>query len=152
MGAIASFNYNLFCVTFPELAYISQPLCQMYWTLATSYVRNDGSRHYPVKDPNQQAVLLNLVTAHLIVLFAPAADGTTPSPTLVGHVTNAAEGSVNATVEWGATVSDQEAFFLQTRYGAAYWAASRAYRTATYVPPSRKRLMEPWRVFGAGEW
>jgi hypothetical protein len=27
MGAVATVDYHLFCQTFPELAYISQPLC-----------------------------------------------------------------------------------------------------------------------------
>jgi hypothetical protein len=141
-GVIVAFNYNQFCLSFPELAYLPSGQVQQYFNLATYFCKNNGERG-GVTNAGLQSTLLNFATAHICKLFANDAAGN-PPPNLVGRVDSAAEGSVNVSASWGSVVSDQEAWWIQTQYGAAFWNASRAMRTFRYMP-GRPRFFDPWR-------
>jgi Protein of unknown function (DUF4054) len=141
-GAIVTFNYNQFCLSFPELSYLPQAQTQQYFNLATYFCRNDGGRG-GIPNAALQATALNFATAHIIALFAVDANGNPPSG-LVGRVEHATEGSVNVSASWGNTVSDQEAWWIQTRYGAAFWNCTRAMRVFHYMR-GFPRVMDPWR-------
>ena len=82
--------------------------------------------------------LLFLVTAHLAALYSGI--GGQPASPLVGRVAQATEGTVNVSVDAGPVTASQ-AWWMQTKYGAAFWQASMRYRTMRYVPaPQYSRL------------
>lgn len=95
--------------------------------------------------PGQLANLLNLLTAHIGWLNAPRdASGNpssagTPPPPIVGRINSASEGSVSVGADMGDANagSPSQAWFMQTPWGAEYWAATAQFRTARYValPP-----------------
>jgi hypothetical protein len=82
-----------------------------------------------------------MLTAHIAWLNAPRdADGNpastgSPASPIVGRINSASEGSVSVQADIGdATAgSPSQPWYMQTRYGAAYWAATAQYRTARYV-------------------
>ncbi|MCG0994723.1 DUF4054 domain-containing protein [Acetobacter indonesiensis] len=55
------------------------------------------------------------------------------SPSLVGRISAARMGSVDVQTDAG-PVAGSQGWWLQTPYGAAYWAATAFLRTARYVP------------------
>lgn len=54
-------------------------------------------------------------------------------PVLVGRITTARMGSLSVQADAG-PVAGSQAWWLQTPYGAAFWAATTSLRTALYVP------------------
>lgn len=147
------FNYANWVAMFPEFIGITEVAAENYFALATLYVRNDGQG--PVRDPNMQAGLLNLTTAHLVKLLSPQSYGASVTGgmeviPLVGRIANASEGSAKVQVD----MPDQQpnaAWWNQTTYGAAAWAAMKPFRTMRYMPnPNRRIYNPPMRYFGFG--
>ncbi|MFT8852533.1 DUF4054 domain-containing protein [Acetobacter orientalis] len=66
---------------------------------------------------------------------AQGAATTTPfqQPVLVGRITTARMGSLSVQADAG-PVAGSQAWWLQTPYGAVFWAATTSLRTALYVP------------------
>jgi len=127
MGVVVQFDYNAWIARYPEFSTVPSNTATMYFNEATLYVRNDGGG--PVADSNTQLTLLNMVTAHIACMNF-GVGGQAPSP-LVGRVSTASEGSVSI----GVTADYQPGtpqWFVSTKYGAAYWAASAQYRTMRY--------------------
>ena len=89
-------------------------------------------------------MLLNMLTAHIAALNAPL--GGQPSSPLVGRVSNATEGTVTVATDNQYPPGSVQ-WYQQTKYGAAFWAASAQYRTAIYAPGPR-RSFEPPRFTG----
>jgi hypothetical protein len=79
-----------------------------------------------------RSMLLNMLTAHIAALNA-VINGQASS-SIVGRVTSASEGSVSVSADYQAPGS--AAWFAQTKYGAAYWQATSAYRSFRYLPPT----------------
>ncbi len=133
MGVQVSFNYPQWTARYPEFAYLSALLAQEYFNEATMYHANDGSG--PVSTAQQQTILLNMLTAHIAKMNAPLATGA-PAPDTVGRVSNASEGSVSVALDNPYPPGDPQ-WFQQTKYGSAYWAATRPFRTMRYrtTPP-----------------
>lgn len=127
MGATATFDYAKWTARYPELATVSAVLAQAYFDEAGLYLRNDGTG--PVADANVQLTLLNMLTAHIAKLNATIA-GQAPTD-LVGRITDATEGSVSVGVD-KAPLPGSAAWYAQTKYGFAFWQATRAFRTAIY--------------------
>lgn len=126
---VVVFDPSAFNVRYPEFSTVSDDLLQAYFDEATLYLSNtDGSR---VQDVEQRAPLLWMLTAH-IALLNSGANGQGASP-LVGRVNTATEGSVSVGTDMG-VVPFTAAWFLQSRYGAAFWQATARYRTMQYVP------------------
>ncbi|ASL39541.1 MULTISPECIES: DUF4054 domain-containing protein [Acetobacter] len=97
----------------------------------------NNSATSPVRNPARRADLLMLITAHLLqlglnsgVYATGAGDG---APALVGRITTARMGSVQVQADMG-TVSPTQAWWVQTPYGATFWAASAFLRMGRYVP------------------
>lgn len=146
--AVAVFNYGVWAAQYPELApSINEALATVYFREAGLYLDNTDTS--PVCDVNVRGMYLDMLVAHIGKLRATI-NGVAPSP-LVGRISSATEGSVSVSAEMNTPGS--AAWFMQTPYGAAYWAATALYRTMHYVPgapspslypfaPSR-RLM-PW--------
>lgn len=138
MSPIVTFDFPTFLALYPEFQNVGSARAQAFFDMATLYHRNDGCGF--VQNEAQQLMLLNMLTAHLLWLNSPrdadgniAASGSPPAP-IIGRISSASEGSVSLGAEWqGGGGSPSAAFFLQTRYGAAYWQAVAQYRTARYV-------------------
>lgn len=139
------FDYTSWVLTFPEFQGIAKPAAEMYFAVATGYVRNDGAG--PVCDPQVQATLLKLTTAHIAKLFSttdngqPTTGGLDSPAGIVGRVSSATEGSVSVTSEF----PDQPAaaaWWNQTIYGAAAWKLLAPTRTMRYLP-GRRRVYNP---------
>jgi len=120
--AIVTFNSEAFLARYPEFNTLSPTLLQAYFTEATFYCRNDGGG--PVQDLPTLTVLLNMLTAHIAALNG-GVNGQNPTQ-MVGRLTSAGEGSVHVSMDMKAP--DSAAWFMQTKYGAAYWQASLPYR------------------------
>jgi hypothetical protein len=134
MGVQVTFNYQAWASLFPSLVTIPQPLVNgIILTLAQGYCRNDGSG--PVNDPVMQLNLLNLMVAHIAVLFF-GQNGNAPS-TLVGRITSAGEGSVNVSTEMPSTPN--RGWYDQTPYGSAFYELSSNFMSAVYIPGPRRR-------------
>jgi Protein of unknown function (DUF4054) len=147
MGVIVQFNYaqwiaNPLYAGFA--ATVDSDQAQGYFDIATTIHRNDGGG--PVNDAAQQLNLLNMVTGHLAALFAPPAPGQTPS-TLVGRINSATQGSVSVQAAYSNNVTEQMAFFIQTKWGALYWMATAPFRTMRYIPNKNRGVVGP-RGFG----
>ena len=135
MGATATFSYPAWAARYPEFSTIAPSTAAMYFSEATLYHRNDGGG--PVADAGQQLLFLNMLTAHIAYLNS-GVDGTPASP-LVGTIANASEGSVSVGVKFDAPQA--AAYFTQSKYGAAYWAATSPYRRFQYrAPPGRNQF------------
>lgn len=146
------FDYAAWAAQYPELAsYIPELQAQGYFDLATLYVNNTVSS--PIWDASPggaRTMILYLLTSHVAALFAggpptAGAPNGTPASPLVGRITNATEGSVSV----AADMPNQPmaaAWFMQTRYGAAAWAAMAPYRTMRYFPgtPPYLGVIGPW--------
>lgn len=145
MGVQVSFDYNAWIARYPEFAAVRSELATLYFNEATVYHRNDGGG--PVSTAALQTTFLNQLTAHIAWLNAPrdgngnpATIGQPVNASLVGRIANAVEGSVNLSIENDYPPGTPQ-WFQQTKYGAAYWAATAQYRTMRYIPGPR-------RVFG----
>lgn len=133
---VAVFDYALWVATYPEFTSVTEPMAQAQFDAATLFLDNTDCS--PVTNVSARLTLLNMITAHLVKLFTTVA-GQAPSG-LVGRVTSATEGSVTVTAEFVAAKNALEAWWLQTPYGAMYWAATAGYRTMRYVPGPRPFL------------
>lgn len=145
--AVVTFDYATWAARYPELqASVSAPLAQAYFNEATLYL--DNTNFSIVCDGPRRAALLNMVTAHIAALNAPI-NGQASSP-LVGRITNATEGSVSVATDYGQQ-SASAAFWVQTKYGAAFWQATAIYRTFRYIAAPSYRGVgcgyggNPWR-------
>jgi hypothetical protein len=123
--AIVKFDPDAFIARYPQFDAVSAATLQAYFDEAGLYLNNTDAS--VVSDVQERGLLLNMLAAHIATLNATAATGG-----LVGRVTSATEGSVTVTVDYGA-VTNSQAWYAQTPYGANYWAATAKYRTMRYV-------------------
>lgn len=136
MGDVV-FSYDWWQQRYPELSAWTTPGQALgYFDRATLLLNNTSCSL--VKDQGTRQILLGLLVAHLAQLNSPV-NGVAPSP-LVGRISSASEGSVSVSTEYGGESEPGEAWYLQTRFGAEYWAATRRFRLGTYtVGPQRFR-------------
>lgn len=133
--AIVVFNYTNWIARYPEFATLANgvnpavvaPLC---FDEAGLYCNNTNGS--PVLSIPIRTQLLNMLTAHIVFLNY-GANGQAPTQ-LVGRISSAGEGSVNVSTEM--KMPGSAAWFMQSKYGAAFWQASAQYRMMRYVPPS----------------
>lgn len=145
---IVVFNYSGWQNRFRELApWVDQPLAEAFFEEAsTLYLNNTAAS--PVPDVGKRTLLLNLLVAHLAALNAPL--NGEASPTLVGRIASASEGSVSvsATMETPGTA----AWFNATKYGASFYAATASLRTVRYVPGRQPRFDQIGRFYTNQSW
>jgi len=131
---VVVFDYEKWITRYPEFS-VSVPDAQPFFDEAQLYCNNTAES--PVAQIETRAVLLNMLTAHIAALSA-GVNGEPASP-LVGRINSASEGSVSVqtqsdyppgTVHW----------YQQTKYGAAFWAATNKYRTMRYVAGAQPRF------------
>lgn len=139
MGVQITFNYANWALIFPQFSSVSQPqVVGLVLPLAEQYCRNDGGG--PVTTIAAQTNLLNLMVAHVCQLLFGTNEQPGPAQ-LVGRISSATEGSVSVAVDFPTTAG--AAWYNQTQWGAAFWAATAPYRTMRYVPGPR-RSFAPW--------
>jgi hypothetical protein len=134
--AVAVFNPAFFHARYPQFANVADGTLGAYFLEAGLYLNNtDGSR---VSNLTKRLVLLNMLVAHISMLNGDlSADG---QALPVGRVSQAAEGSVSASLEYALPATATQAWFDQTPFGAAFWAATAYLRSAVYRPrPTRWR-------------
>lgn len=131
--AAVIFNYARWAVRYPELsASIPPPLAQAYFNEAQDYCDNSATSRIKDATPGgQRERFLGMLTAHIAVLNAPI--DCQPASPLVGRISGAGEGSVNVQVQNDYPPGTVQ-WYQQTKYGAAFWSATAAYRTARYIP------------------
>lgn len=136
MGVIVAPNYAAFIARYPEFASpggaqpVSSDLYSAFFNEATLYQANNGAG--PICDQGVAITLLNMLVAHIASLNAPAASGAA-APNTVGRVASAGEGSVNVSLENSYPPGTPQ-WYQQTKYGAAWWAATAQFRTMRYRP------------------
>lgn len=119
-----TFNPELFKQRYPEFAGVSGELLGLYFDESTLIVSNtDRSR---VKDEKERRILLWLLVAHKAQLASNKQGG------MVGRIASALEGSVSVSADMG-PVTNTQAWYIQTQYGAEYWNATAKYRTMQYI-------------------
>ena len=140
---IVTFDYVAWSARYPEIAaYVPQATAQAYFNEAQFYC--DNTPQSLITDDSvggQRSMLLNMVTAHIATLNAPL--NGQPSSPLVGRISNASEGSVSVQTQNDYPPGTPQ-WWQQTKYGAAFWAATAGYRTMRYVAPRRYGCMG-WR-------
>ena len=148
---IVVFNYANWLAEYPEFGQVSPTQAQALFNRVTigGPVDNTASSPMPY-DPTatppeiERLILLNAAVAHMAYLFGPQADGSAPRGA-VGRISSATEGSVTGQFEYKIPVGDLEAWWIQSPYGAYYYAATLKYRTATYFPPPFRPILGGFR-------
>ena len=127
-----TFNYETWVARYPEFAYVTSDLAELYFQEAGLYFSNVAGSW--TGSLPQASLLLNMLTAHIAALNAPNPNGTGGSR-MVGRISSASEGSVSVQADMGdATAgSPSQAWYMQTKYGAAYWYATVNFRSAIYA-------------------
>lgn len=148
---IVTFVSADFLARYPEFTALntaSPNLLGLYFNEATLYLNNTLASR--VCDIETRTPLLYMLTAHIAALNG-GINGQQPSQ-LVGRIDAASEGSVSVSADMpGATAN--AAWFLQTKYGAAYWQASARYRQMQVIPgrsfnpPNVRPPWGGWRGF-----
>ncbi|HEY0120645.1 MAG TPA: DUF4054 domain-containing protein [Rhizobium sp.] len=141
MGVVVTFDYAAWAALFPQFSNLSEAqVTGPVLVLAEQYSRNDGGG--PVCNAAVQTQLLNLMVAHIAQLLYGSA--TQPVSALVGRVSSATEGSVSVGTEFPTT--PQNAWYLQTPFGAAWWQLSLPYRLGRYFP----KVTQQRQITGGG--
>lgn len=135
MGVIIQPNYIAFTARYPEFASpggtqpVSSDLYTAYFNEATLYQANNGAG--PIRDQTTASLLMNMLVAHIASLNAASAAGDV-APNVVGRISSAGEGSVNISTENQYPPGTPQ-WYQQTKYGAAWWAATAQFRTMRYM-------------------
>lgn len=140
--AAVIFDPAAFIARFPEFAAVPTPYLQALFDDAGGLYL-DNTDCSPIQDVNKRARLLNLIVAHLCKLAPPAAATGVGGQELVGRISNATEGSVSVAAEY-VTQSQSQAFWVQTPYGAQYWAATAFKRTLHHVAAPQRNMGVPF--------
>ncbi len=82
-------------------------------------------------------------------LIVPGVPNIAPPLGIVGRINNASEGDVSVASEWQAPPNANQAYFVQTKYGADYWTMTARYRTALFVPAPASAY-DPLYGYGIG--
>jgi len=128
MGVVV-FSASAFKTRYPEFSTVGDTVLDAYFSESTIYLNNTESSR--VQDVGQRGVLLNMLTAHLAALYSGVSGR--PPVGVVGRINSATEGSVTVAADMG-PVTNSQAWYLQTKYGAQYWAATAQYRQMVYRP------------------
>jgi hypothetical protein len=139
MTEAVAFNYTTWIAGYPEFAACSSDQGQAWWNRADLYFANEVCNPAYCLGANRFGELLYMMTSHIAWMNSPrdamgnpSAGGTMPASPLVGRISSASEGSVSVSTEWKGSGSPSEDWYTQTKYGAAFWAATAQFRTARY--------------------
>ena len=128
------FDPAAFVARYPEFAGLTTAQLNAYFAETGLYCVN--ATWNPAYGAGVLGLMLNMLTAHIAWLYAPRANGlpsaggASASP-LVGRVSSATEGSVSVSTESDYPPGSAQ-WYVQTSYGASYWAAAAPFRTMQY--------------------
>lgn len=130
------FDPAAFKVAYPAFSAVDDGFLQSCFVQAGFYLSNKDCS--PVQDVADREALLWMLTAHIAYLQgALNPPGTTSGPAPVGRLGSATEGSVSVSYDFGPT-TNREAWYLQSQWGAMFWAATAYLRAFRYRPrPTR---------------
>lgn len=131
------FDPVAFVARYPEFAGCSAVQLGAYFLESGLYCVN--ATWNPAYNAGVLPQLLNMVTAHIAWISAPRfnglpAVGGAPASPLVGRISSASQGSVSVNTESNYPPGSAQ-WYVQTTYGAAYWAATAPFRTFRYSAP-----------------
>lgn len=127
--AIVVFDPTEFKLKYPPFKDVDDGFLRTCFDTATLYLSNDDCS--VVQNIQKRKHLLYLLTAHIAQLMGALNPGGAPSGG-VGRISNATEGSVTVGFDFG-PVSSSQAWYVQTQYGAMYWAATVYLRSFRYI-------------------
>ncbi|AVA33010.1 DUF4054 domain-containing protein [Cupriavidus metallidurans] len=130
MGGIVTFDPAAFVLQFPAFAAVPPDTLTMYFGMAEGFLNNTPASI--VQDLTIRTNLLYLITAHIAFLMGRAGSGDGSQAALVGQMTSAGEGTVNAA--FAAVQAKNAAFWAQSQYGMLFWQMSLPYRSFLYLP------------------
>lgn len=146
---VVIFEPAVFIVEYPEFTGIPTPALTKNFRHSTLQLNNScGSL---VRNAMTREILLGLLTAHLTLLANGTNDGAgnvTPPVGIVGRIASATEGSVTVAAEYDAPPNASQAWLIQTKYGAEFWAATARFRTARYIPAPNNPTPGLWGPWG----
>lgn len=129
------FNPATFKVRYPQFAAVSDDTLTAIFPDATLYLSNSDDS--PVQDIGRRTQLFNMLVAHIGELDGLlSADGQARP---VGRLSQAAEGSVSASLDYTPATPGSGPWFQQTQAGASFWAATINLRGFQYRPPVFQR-------------
>jgi hypothetical protein len=143
---------------YPTFAAVSPAQGQNYFNMATRLCDNSNRNPAISCDDGTLDTLLYLLTSHIAFLMSPrdangnpAATGAPASP-IVGRINTASEGSVSVGADMGdATAgSPSQPWYMQTQWGATFWAMTAGVRTARYSAMPTIVPGVPFRGIGFG--
>ncbi len=124
---IVTFNFAQWIARYPEFSTLNPSLAQAYFNEAGLYCDNTDASPVPA-DPTTSFPRVNylwMLTAHIAAL------NQTGSSPLVGRISSASEGSVSVQTENNYPPGTPQ-WYQQTKYGAAFWAATGRFRSMFY--------------------
>ncbi|MFP3277751.1 MAG: DUF4054 domain-containing protein [Paraburkholderia sp.] len=125
---VVTFDPAAFRAAFPAFAGQSDDTLNGYFASACVFLNNSPAS--VVQDLTVRAQLLNYITAHIAFLMGRASAGDGSQAALVGQMTGATEGTVNAT--FAQVQAQNAAFWAQSQYGLLFWQMALPYRTFRY--------------------
>ncbi len=115
---------------YPEFALVDPAAAQLYFDEAQLYCDNSLR---VVRTVSVLTMLLYMVTAHIAALNSPITPSGISPVTPPGRVASATEGSVSVSFDVGSEAAPgSKAWFVQTKYGFAFWQATLSYRLSRY--------------------
>lgn len=151
--SVAVFSYATFTALFPAFGvggayFITDPQACAYFGMASLYCSNDACAIIPADATTFQprVTILYAITAHLAAINGATQSG---AAGLVGHITDASEGSVSVKLDLGA-IPGSASWWAQTPWGLQAWQMMAPYRTARYVPNPGRFAQIPGGAFGYG--
>lgn len=125
MSGIVAFDVGEFRGIYPSIKLTDQQLNNCF---SKAEIILNNTNCSPVKDLKERKILLYLLTAHYATLQTRIESGNEA----VGRISSATEGSISASFDYG-QVPQSAAWYLQTPYGAEYWAMTKKYRSFLYI-------------------
>lgn len=127
--AVVIFDPVAFVARYPEFTNVTNARMQACFDDSGLYLSNSDSS--PVQDVTRRKSLLWMLTAHILTIGGALSPDGKPLP--VGRVSNAAEGSVSAALDYMEMKPGSGPWFQTTIYGASFWAATSNLRGFRYI-------------------
>lgn len=121
------FSPTEFKAQYPMFAGVNDAFLQGCFNQATLYLSNKDCS--PVQDLEERKTLLYMLVAHIAYLMGALNANGAINP--VGRIGSATEGSVSVSYEFG-PITNREAWYMQTQWGASFWAATAYLRSFCY--------------------
>lgn len=161
---VVTFVYADFIAQYPQFTSVTEPQLTGYFDQATILCGNNTCNPAiggmgSTWGTKTLTTLLYLLTAHIAWLLSPKDANGNPSSSggasggsLVGRIDQATEGSISVHASMGDDTagSPSQPWYMQTQWGATYWAMTAGMRTAQYVADPTVVIQPPFRGRGFG--